>query len=128
MLLFMTSCWVMQGSYELLRNLAGSRWWVSRETQIISNVSLICGYIVHWILRALGAHVHTQVCKSPRGCPRPTAPAPGPSRLLQSRPQGWEMNVISRLSCLPLNVQKPVLKKANTKMRKTPFSRGETFH
>lgn len=55
----MTSCWVMQGCYELLRNLARSRWWVSRETQVISNVSLICGYIVHWILRALGAHVYT---------------------------------------------------------------------
>lgn len=62
----------MQECYELLRNLARSRWWVSRETQVISNISVICGYIVHWTLRALGAHVYTQVRETPRGCPRPT--------------------------------------------------------
>ena len=102
----MTSCWVMQECYELLRNLARSSWWVSRETQVISNIGLICGYIVHWTQRALGAHVYTQSgVRVTQGLPQAhSARAPGPQRLLQSRPQGWEMNIISRLSYLPLNV------------------------
>lgn len=75
----------MQECYELLRNLARSSWWVSRETQVISNIGLIL--VLHCALdtEGLGAHVYTQA-RVTQGLPQAhSARAPGPQRLLQSR-------------------------------------------